>query len=509
MKGKEVIVLDSDSDEGEDMRRAIELSLQDPSMMNEEAAPTAKNTESSAAVDHTTFGGISLNRKEMEEARLNRLGKRRRNSNESGAGEPAMKRSTPQQSERGGGLRARYPQGTVRRTWAQGYTKTSDDITIEEIFQKEHLQLALLSSFQWDEEWLLSKLNVSKTRILLVAFAAGEEQKQIMRDNVPKNIRFCFPPMHGAGSMHSKLQLLKYPNYLRLVIPTGNLVPYDWGETGVMENMVFIIDLPRLEANGARGTTVFAEDVANFLKASGVEDAMVKSLGNYDFSATENLGFVCSIPGGHTGDALRRVGYCGLGATVRGLGLATDTPIEVDLACASLGSIKYDLINAMYNACQGDEGMREYNARVGRKPNNKEIQPTEKLRDRFRIYFPTDQTVAKICWDNLRPGKVVEIIFVRRPAGAELIGQSTYGGWAYIGSANLSESAWGRVVKDRGTGNAKMSCRNWECGVVVPVQGSPGNDGGFTMFSGTVPVPMEIPGRPYEKTDEPWFFDDQ
>lgn len=37
--------------------------------------------------------------------------------------------------------------------------------------------------------------------------------------------------------MHSKLQLLKYPSYLRLVIPTGNLVPYDWGETGVMENV--------------------------------------------------------------------------------------------------------------------------------------------------------------------------------------------------------------------------------------------------------------------------------
>lgn len=90
--------------------------------------------------------------------------------------------------------------------------------------------------------------------------------------------------------------------------------------------MVFVIDLPRLEANGAGGMTVFAENVANFLKVSGVEDAMVKSLGNYDFSATENMGFVCSMsvtviarfvcfavltqdrPGGHTGDALRRVG---------------------------------------------------------------------------------------------------------------------------------------------------------------------------------------------------------
>ena len=43
--------------------------------------------------------------------------------------------------------------------------------------------------------------------------------------------------MNGPGAMHSKLQLLKYPEYLRIVIPTGNLVPYDWGESGVMENV--------------------------------------------------------------------------------------------------------------------------------------------------------------------------------------------------------------------------------------------------------------------------------
>ncbi len=59
-----------------------------------------------------------------------------------------------------------------------------------------------------------------------------------MRANVPKEaIRFCFPPMSGLGCMHSKLQLLKFPAYLRVVVPTGNLVPYDWGETGVMENV--------------------------------------------------------------------------------------------------------------------------------------------------------------------------------------------------------------------------------------------------------------------------------
>lgn len=64
-----------------------------------------------------------------------------------------------------------------------------------------------------------------------------------MRSNVPPgaDIRFIFPPMDGvakAGVMHSKLQLLKYKQYLRIVVPTGNLVSYDWGETGNMENVL-------------------------------------------------------------------------------------------------------------------------------------------------------------------------------------------------------------------------------------------------------------------------------
>ena len=37
--------------------------------------------------------------------------------------------------------------------------------------------------------------------------------------------------------MHSKLMLLFHPNYLRIVVPSANLVPYDWGEVGVMENV--------------------------------------------------------------------------------------------------------------------------------------------------------------------------------------------------------------------------------------------------------------------------------
>lgn len=102
----------------------------------------------------------------------------------------------------------------------------------------------------------------------------------------------------------------------------------------------------------------------------------------------------------------------------------------------------------------------------------------------------------------------------------------------------------GRLVKDSKSGKPKMSCRNWECGVVVPVSvtaaaaaydddarffSSSGGaatpttikrvptptplltptpaDGGLdAIFSSTLPVPMVVPGRPYGPNEEPWFY---
>ena len=90
--------------------------------------------------------------------------------------------------------------------------------------------------------------------------------------------------------------------------------------------------------------------------------------------------------------------------------------------------------------------------------------------------------------------------------------------WAYIGSANCSESAWGnKVVRDRATKQLKLFARNWECGVIVKCR-RVGRGGGASSeekslgkenlqatFNGTVPVPMQTPGEQYNGR-KPWYF---
>lgn len=304
--------------------------------------------------------------------------------------------------------------GLVRKTWALGHSRY-EDIKIEEVLQREELTSAVLSSFQWDIEWLLRKLNITTTHITLVMQAKEESTKRQYEQETSTmaNLRLCFPPMEGQTScMHSKLMLLSHRSYLRVVVPTANLVPYDWGETGVMENMVFLIDLPRLPNEHTQinkeDLTPFATELVYFLESMKLEKKIIRSIYNFDFSKTKDLAFVHSIGGTHGGqeELWRRTGFCGLGKAVQELGLATDRALLVDFVTSSIGSLNVDFLSTLYLAAQGDDGLTEYEWRNPRPNRAKGIlgkhrqakavrtEIQEQIEDGFRIYFPTHETVA-------------------------------------------------------------------------------------------------------------------
>ncbi|KAG8676709.1 hypothetical protein FPOAC1_002716 [Fusarium poae] len=178
----------SDMDEDEALRYAIALSLQEQELPDEQSSkiPCASSSTSRRNGDGLSGAGLGLlsfDRKKMEEERLQRLAKRRRSLTEEDVVEvPPPKRMTPSVEPPrtvAGSLPASllpYPKGAIKRTWAYGYPRTSEDIKIEEVLQKDKLELALLSSYQWDDEWLISKLDLRKTKLLLLAFADSEAQ---------------------------------------------------------------------------------------------------------------------------------------------------------------------------------------------------------------------------------------------------------------------------------------------------------------------------------------------
>ncbi|CAI4211433.1 unnamed protein product [Parascedosporium putredinis] len=218
----EVIDLSSSTDDEDDdaeLKRAIALSLEEqttagkakprPSMpLNRDQNPKSPCM--------ATFGSLLLDRKTMEFE----LCPQKTSTTIREANTISSRSILP------------FPTGTVKRTWTHGQERRGDDIKIEEVFQRSELKLAVLASFQWDDDWLLSKINLSQTRLICVAFARDEA------------------------------------------------------------HIVFIIDLPRLETDGSFEPTLFSQELFRFLGALGLDENLVRSLENYDFTATKRYGFV-------------------------------------------------------------------------------------------------------------------------------------------------------------------------------------------------------------------------
>lgn len=209
-------------DDDEDLRRAIELSVQEEGDVefikssrvdctNEHSVPPSSKGPEDPSDDQersTPTGILGLDRKQMEQERLARLAKRKAersastderdvkhprinsppklqkdSSKDVPASDTAGKPDGSSQNIPGKAQQnpqpslspsVQFPLGTVKKTWAFGCRRMGDDIKIEEVFQKSDLELAVLSSFMWDMEWLFSKLDTRKTRLLLMMQAKDD-----------------------------------------------------------------------------------------------------------------------------------------------------------------------------------------------------------------------------------------------------------------------------------------------------------------------------------------------
>lgn len=245
--------------------------------------------------------------------------------------------------------------------------------------------------------------------------------------------------------------------------------------------------------------------------------------------------------------------------------------IQMDYVCSSVGSLTEKFLEGLHAAASGrweevgtlvtrakggnipvgtKNGIKSFfdaPKAQGSKSDTPVTLPASTSSTNLRIYFPSTHTInaslggpnaaGTICfqrrwWEGTKfPRGVLrdcvavparrgvlmhsKVLFVR-VVGKER-GDEGKSGWVYVGSANCSESAWGSLSgsgkgskkggNEKGNGDVKLTCRNWECGVVVPVPMQEGV-GGLVGFEMVLPVPMVYPGGSYEENTDlgPWFF---
>lgn len=397
---------------------------------------------------------------------------------------------------------------------------------------------------------------------IYILHTADEANRASLRKDVEGSslIRLVLPPTTQRSVMHGKLMLLFHPTHLRIVLSTANLTPVDWGEDGgVMENSVFLIDLPLLaeDRHGRANKTLtpFASGLIYFVKAIGLFDDVIEEIRKFDFTRTEEMAFVYTIRGITKGAEATSNGLASLCRGVQQLKghIPRNEPLALSYATSSMGKL---------DPYQDENWQRAGRGHLPLPFKKGAPQPNEAAANNgLQIVYPSVRTVGeskggfnaggklyfqfynetgfpKSCVRDYKSARTVagrgptshnKIILMRSKSNASV----------YLGSHNMSQAAWGQY-SSYADGTLKCDAKNWECGVLVRVAKVPerkrrsggaevdeadistasegededDDDGAgvfdedgllpFSVFESAIDVPFEWPPKQYGDDDRPF-----
>lgn len=192
---------------------------------------------------------------------------------------------------------------------------------------------------------------------------------------------------------------------------------HDWGESGLLENVrpstfifscqvtilttsqtIFLVDLPRLSPNPPQPNDTkkipFRSSLEHFLEAQNFPADVLAGLNNFDFSATQDMHFIHSIPGTYNGnDEVVSTGLPFMAEDIRimtGMSVGPVPQVEIDYATSSLGAMDNDQAAALEVALMGESphhGLeKKHKISTSGGDSNKEA---------IRIIFPSKNTVQR------------------------------------------------------------------------------------------------------------------
>lgn len=328
----------------------------------------------------------------------------------------------------------------------------------------------------------------------------------------------------SSGSSHSKILVLVYPDFLRLVITSCNMMNVD---TVLGDNHWYIHDLPKRASRSTSTLSPFETDFLSHLSALGTPEAFIESIqGMYNYS-TVKVHLTTSVPGVCSSAKAEKHGLLRLRRIILGLDLQLakkgPSQMRLEICAASIGRLSAKWLNSFNDCALGKKSitaggdsrpvpdMKLYYPTVGdvKSADALSQDAASNIGCHIHPWADAPNTVKRIFYhyQSKDAGKLFhqKLILAYNPQDTNV---APY--FVYIGSANFSQSAWGALEEDKKKNKATCDTKlvkltNFECGVVIPgdVVKSLLEPGTTSWQSGIVPYEQHV--APYNlPKDKPW-----
>ena len=359
-----------------------------------------------------------------------------------------------------------------------------DDSDIKNIHSKVRAQSALFSTFIYDGEFIEPFINQFKMPSIIIRHE--ENQKYNAMDEYGNYIKFIFPKISQAlrwGKFHSKLILLKFPKFLRIIVPSANLTDCDWYYWG---QIIWFQDFPLIENNEEKNKPK-SEEFRNYLK-SFMKTFMPHTyegkrfwtdlkinFDEYDFS-NSSVDLVASANGRFIGDKEKELfGVGRLNSLMNYKYFNMEKNDNLLIQCSSFGTSKQkNFFSNLYKGfnLNNYEKLNDTNNIDIYYPSENYINNCEKGEELSSCLFFNKETYSMhkdrlhdiILKDKFKDRETVfhSKIFItgkRNPKGKFILNNDSI---IYIGSHNFSSSAWGYYEKN----DSQIAISNYELGVI-------------------------------------------
>ncbi|EOY28605.1 Tyrosyl-DNA phosphodiesterase-related isoform 1 [Theobroma cacao] len=430
-------------------------------------------------------------------------------------------------------------------------------VSIGDVIQGDVL-LAVLSNYMVDIDWLHSACpKLAKIPNVLVIHGEGDSRLDHMKRDKPSNWILHKPPLPiSFGTHHSKAMLLVYPQGVRVIVHTANLIYVDWNNKS---QGLWMQDFPWKDQNNSKKGCGFENDLIDYLSTLKWPEftANFPALGNFNINSTffkkfdysnARVRLIASVPGYHTGPNLKKWGHMKLRSVLQECVFNKEfqkSPLVYQFS--SLGSLDEKWMAEL--ASSMSSGYSEDKAPLGLGEPLIIWPSVEDVRCSLEGYAAGSAVPSPLKnvekgflknywakWKASHSGRCRAMPHIKtytRYKGQKLA-------WFLLTSANLSKAAWGALQKN----NSQLMIRSYELGVLflpshVKEEGgefSCTGNGGSSKGSGRcgsignsevtktklvtlawqgsktseviqLPVPYELPPKPYSSEDIPWSWE--